>query len=209
MDVAAFNGNPAMIDVAAKLMTIGRVEVNAPDNTWFGPNGLTDRGKAALKAFEAAGVVVQFGNPPARLLADLLDNASKGFILTGMTSNPSEPIAKKMTEKKVLFALEFDPSSPDTTAQRLIELKKAFNGSGHLLLTTQERVVTSPMGDVAQTPRQKVVDAAKQKMYLALVKAGWTKEEIYSMTGVTPPQPGQMPGMGAARLGGNLGKIGS
>ena len=111
-----------------------------------------------------------------------------------------------MVEKKVLFAMEFDAASPEATAQRLIELKKAFNGSGHLLLTTQERVATSPMGDAAQTPRQKAVDAAKQKMYLALVKAGWTKDEIYSMTGVTAAQPGQMPGMGGGTAGGEPGE---
>jgi hypothetical protein len=208
VDVAAFNGSPALIDVAAKLMAIGRVEVNAPDAAWFAATGVTDRGKAALKAFEAAGVVLQFHNPPARLLADLLDNATKGLIVTGMATAPEEAVARKMVEKKVLVGVEFDAASPDATAQRLVDLKKAFNGSGHLLLTTQERVATSMMGDVVQTPRQKLLDAAKQKMYLALVKAGWTKDEIYSMAGVTPAQPGQMPGMGAARLGGNLAKLG-
>ena len=209
VDVTAFNGNAGLIDVAAKLMTIGRVEVNAPDNTWFGPTALTERGKAALKAFEAAGVVLQFNNPPARLLADLLDNAAKGFIVTGMTANPDEALAKKLIAKNALFSVEFDASAPEAVAQRLVDLKKAFNGSGHLLLTTQDRAATSPMGTVAQTPRQKTVDAAKQKMYLALVKAGWTKDEIYAMAGVTPTQPGQMPGAGGPRLGGNLGKIGS
>jgi hypothetical protein len=65
------------------------------------------------------------------------------------------------------------------------------------------------MGDVVQTPRQKMVDAAKQQMYLALVKAGWTKDEIYSMVGVNPPAsaPTQMPPPTAGRLAGNLGKL--
>jgi hypothetical protein len=88
-------------------------------------------------------------------------------------------------------------------------MKKALEGSGNLLLTTDERVVASPMGDVVQTPRQKMVDAAKQQMYLALVKAGWTKDEIYSMVGVNPPASGpmQMPPPAAGRLAGNLGKL--
>jgi hypothetical protein len=53
------------------------------------------------------------------------------------------------------------------------------------------------------------VDAAKQQMYLALVKAGWTKDEIYSMAGVNPPASGpmQMPPPAAGRLAGNLGKL--
>jgi hypothetical protein len=53
------------------------------------------------------------------------------------------------------------------------------------------------------------VDAAKQQMYLALVKAGWTKDEIYSMVGVNPPAsaPMQMPPPAAGRLAGNLKKL--
>ena len=108
------------------------------------------------------------------------------------------------------MSVEFEASAPQAMATRLIDLKKALGGSGNIVLTTTERVVRSPMGDVAQTPRQKTVDAAKQQMYLSLVKGGWTKEEIYSMVGVTAPQPGQMPamgGMGGPRLGGNLAKL--
>ncbi len=61
----------------------------------------------------------------------------------------------------------------------------------------------------AGNARQKKIDAAKQQMYLALIKAGWTKDEIYAMAGVNPPQTGamQMPPPGAGRLGGNLAKL--
>jgi hypothetical protein len=94
-------------------------------------------------------------------------------------------------------------------AARLVELKKALNGSGNLVLTTQERMVATPMGNVEQSPRQKVLDAAKQQLYLALVKDGWTKDEIYATVGVTPRPAGpmQMPPPAAPRLGGNLGKL--
>jgi len=210
IDVTAFGGNLAMIDMAAKPLNVGRVEVvGSGDGTWFGSNGLTERGKAALKAFESAGIVLQLTNPPARLLDDMLDNAKKGFVVTGMTTVPDAALAKKITEKNVVVAVDFDAAAPQAVATRLMDMKKALNGSGSLLLTTQERVVTSPMGDVAQTSRQKMVDAAKQQMYLALVKAGWTKDEIYSMVGVNPPPAGpmQMPPPAAGRLGGNLGKL--
>jgi hypothetical protein len=210
LDVSAFAGNEAMIDLAARQLGVGRVQVvGSGDGTWFGQNGLTERGKAALKAFEGAGVVVQLVSPPARLLSDVLDNAKKGFIVSGMTTVPDAALAKKLSGKNALIAIDFDLTAPQTVAARLIDLKKALEGSGNLLLTTDERVVASPMGDVVQTPRQKMVDAAKQQMYLALVKAGWTKDEIYSMVGVNPPASGpmQMPPPAAGRLGGNLGKL--
>ena len=206
LDVSAFNSNVALIDVAAQLMNVGRVEIPAPDGAWFTAAGVTDRGKEALKAFEAAGVVLQFYNPPARLLADLLDNAKKGFIVAGAVATPDAGVAKKLTEKNVLLAVEFDEAAPQATAALLIDLKKALGGSANLLLTTQERVARSIMGSAPMTPRQKLVDAAKQQMYLALVKAGWTKDEVYSMAGISPGPAMRMPGPGA-RLGGNLGKL--
>jgi hypothetical protein len=209
LDVSALSGNTALIPVAAKVLSIGRVEVFNPD-PWFSATGVTDRGKAALKEFEAAGVVLQFHNPAAPLLADLLDNAKKGFIVSSLSTIPDAGLAKKLVEKNVVVSVEFDASAPQAVATRLIDLKKALGGSGNIVLTTTERFARSPMGDAAPSPRQKVVDAAKQQMYLALVKAGWTKEEIYSMVGVTPTKPGERPamaGLGGARLGGNLAKL--
>jgi hypothetical protein len=211
VDLAALNGNLGLIDAAANLMNVGRVEVNTPDGTWFTAAGVTDKGKAALKAFEAAGIVLQFNNPSAALLADVLDNAKKGVVVTGMTAVPDADLAKKMADRNAVLSVEFDAAAPDAVADQLIALKKAFGGSGNLLLTTQERTVRSPMGDSAQTPHQKLVDGAKQQLYLKLVKAGWTKDEIYSMAGVSP-QPAGMPMMmpgGPGRLGGNLGKLSS
>jgi hypothetical protein len=210
VDASALGGNAALIDVAAKVLSIGRVEVFSPDATWFAAAGLTDRGKAALKEFEAAGVVLQFHNPPARLLNDLVENAKKGFIVSGLSTIPDADLAKKLAEKNVVLTVEFDASAPQAIATRLIDLKKALGGSGNIVLTTTERVMRSPMGDTAPSPRQKMVDGAKQQMYLSLAKAGWTKDEIYSMVGVTPTKPGQMPamgGMGGPRLGGNLAKL--
>ena len=105
LDVSAFGGNEAMIDLAARQLGVGRVQVvGSGDGTWFGQNGLTERGKAALKAFESAGVVLQLVSPPARLLADMLDNAKKGFIVSGMTTVPDAALAKKVSGKNVVVA---------------------------------------------------------------------------------------------------------
>jgi hypothetical protein len=210
LDVAAFGGNLSMIDMAAKSLSVGRVQVaGVGDGTWFGSNGVTDRGKEALKAFETAGMVLQLVNPPARLLESMLDNAKKGFLVTGLTTVPDAALSKRITEKNVVLSVEFDVAAPQAVVARLEELKKALGGSGNLVLTTQERTGTTAMGNVTPTPRQKALDAAKQQLYLALIKNGWTKDEIGAIVGVTPPRSGpmQMPPPPAPRLGGNLGKL--
>jgi hypothetical protein len=210
LDVAAFGGNLPMIDMAARLLSVGRAQiVGAGDGTWFGSNGVSDRGKEALKAFDSAAVVLQLVNPPARLLDSMLENAKKGFLVTGLATVPDAGLAKKLTEKNVVVAVEFDATAPQAVATRLIELKKTLNGSGNLILITQDRSATTAMGNAQQSPRQKALDAAKQQVYLALVKDGWTKDEIYAMVGVTPPRSGpmQMPPPPQPRLGGNLGKL--
>ena len=93
-------------------------------------------------------------------------------------------------------------------ASRLIELKKALGDSENLLLVAGSAGLT-PADDAGMRSRDRRVIDAKQQMYLALIKAGWTKDEIYSMAGINPPaNPAQMPPPTAGRLPGNLKKIG-
>ncbi|HEY3380579.1 MAG TPA: M28 family peptidase [Vicinamibacterales bacterium] len=212
-DTTAFGGNLALIDTAAKLLGVGRVEVTARgDGAWFTPGGLTDRGRTALDQFESSGVVVTLVNPSMQLLDDMLDAAKKPFILTGAMSVPAAPVATRLKTKNVLMSVEFDATAPQAVASKLIDLKNAIGGSDGLLLTTRESVASSPMGEpvVTDAAKKRRVDEAKQQMYLALIKAGWTKDEIYAMVGVNPPQTGpmQMPPPNAGRLGGNLKKLG-
>ena len=122
----------------------------------------------------------------------MLENAKKGFLVTGLTTAPDAALAKKIADKNVVVAVDFDVTAPQAVATRLMELKKTLNGSGNLVLTTQERSAATAMGNAPQSPRQKALDAAKQQVYLALVKDGWTKDEIYAMVGVTPPRSGPM-----------------
>jgi hypothetical protein len=97
-----------------------------------------------------------------------------------------------------------DLSQPAALAGRLIELKKLFGGSDCLALVSADAALP------AETNERRKIDEAKQQMYLPLIKAGWTKDEIYAMVGVTPPRSGpmQMPPPPAPRFGGNLGKLG-
>jgi len=202
-DVNAFGGNVALVDVAAKLMSIGRVDVR-PDAAWFASTGLTDRGKAALKAFEAAGVALNFINPPKALLESLLENAKRGFIVSDLAAPLDADLAKRIKEKNALVAIDCDLSAPSALAGRLIDLKKLMSASDNLLLVSRD--ATTPADPAAR----KKIEEAKQQLYLPLIKAGWTKDEIYALVGMNPAltMEQMMAGTrGPSGLPGNLKKL--
>jgi hypothetical protein len=204
LDPSAFGGNTALIDVAAKAYGVGRVDVPARgDGTWFTQSGVTERGATALKTFESNSIVLNLMAPSKALFEDVLEKAQKPFIVTGLATMPDAVAAKKVRDKNGLLAVEFDPTAPQALATRLIELKKLLGDSGSLLLTTRDLALP------ADPARLRAFNEAKQQLYLALIKDGWTKDEIYSMVGVNPaPPPGgpmAMPTPG--RLPGNLGRL--
>jgi hypothetical protein len=216
-DPAAFGGNVALIDMAAKLMGVGRIEIpGRGDGTWFTANEVTDRGRAAVAEFEKSGVIPVLKNPSARLLDSMLDASKKAFVVDGLLVDglpamPDAALAKKINDKNALLTVEFDASAPAAVAARLIELKRLIGDSDNLLLVNGPNAVAPPV-PVGLKPLQRKIDDAKQQLYLALIKAGWTKDEIYSMVGVNPPraagEPLQMPPPAPSRFGGNLRKLG-
>lgn len=211
-DPSAYGGNVAMIDVAAKTLGVGRIEVPARgDGVWFTAAEVTERGRAALAEFERAGVVPVFKSPSARLLDSVLDASKKVFVVDGMAELPEAALAKKINDKDALLTVEFDAAAPAAVAAKLIELKKRLGDSDNLLLVNGPNAVAPPE-PTGLKPLQRKIDEAKQQLYLSLIKAGWTKDEIYSMVGVNPPrpagQPMQMPPPAQSRFGGNLKKLG-
>jgi len=211
-DPSAYGGNLALIDIAAKLLGVGRIEISGRgDGAWFTANDVTERGRAAVAEFEKSGVIPVLKNPSARLLDSMLDASKKAFIVDGMTQMPDAALAKKINAKNALLTVEFDASAPAAVAGRLIELKKLIGDSDNLLLVNGPNSV-APVEPVGLKPLQRKIDEAKQQMYLALIKAGWTKDEIYSMVGVNPPRPAgeaaQVPPQAPSRFAGNLRKLG-
>lgn len=210
-----FAGNTALIDVAAKVYNVGRVDVRS-DGTWFGAT-VTDRGRDAIKSFEANGIVMNLVNPPKVLVLDVLANAKRPFIISGLTTMPDAELAQQIKAKNLLVAVEFDAANPQATAAKLIEFKKLAGDSGNLLLTTRDvpagRNPYAEMAAAGERPRtMSPLEQAKQQLYLTLIKAGWTRDEINSMVGITPrpTAPAQAPPPGAAggfaRMG-NLAKL--
>ena len=199
--------------MTTKLLGVGRVEIpSTGDGAWFSPTEVTERGRAAVKEFEKSGVVLQLKSPSEALLDSLAEASAKAFLVDGLTFLPGAPLAKKLHDKNALLTVEFDADAPQAVAARLVTLKKALGDSEGLLLV-QDNSPVLPTDPAAAKALVRKVDEAKQAMYLALIKAGWTKDEIYALVGVDPARPtGEMPQMPPAgprsRFAGNLKKLG-
>jgi hypothetical protein len=139
--------------------------VPGPDGAWFGDK-LTAAGKDALKSMDANTIVVNLVRPPAGLLADVLDNAKKPVMVTGLPVMDAG-LLDKFKKNNALAALECDLADVDGCVRQINTLKDVV-GKGNVLLSV------GPGKDRS---------AGAQKLFLALVKAGWTKEEIFAAAG--------------------------
>ena len=165
-DAGVFGGNVPLIDTAATVLDVGRVDVTREDGEWFS-NGLTEKGRAALRAMEVAGVVPNLVNPSPKVLGDVLDAAQKPFIVNGTVSLTPD-IVTKMNAKNALLVVQCDPADATGCVARLEDTKKKFGDVDNILLS------------MSAGP---TLDAAKQTLYRALIKGGWTKDQIYAIAG--------------------------
>ncbi len=164
-----FGGSIALIEAAATALNIGRVDVASPDGVWFGET-VTHEGKAALKAMEAAGVVLHLVSPAETLLVSVLDSATKPILVTGMPSR-SPAVIEKFKKNNALVVVECDAGDVTASVRRLEAAQKAL-GKANVLISVG--------------PSEARVDGLKA-LYVALLKAGWTKQEINAAVGVGAP----------------------
>ena len=198
-DAGILNGNTALIPLFATTLDFGRVDVVRDDGAWFA-NGLTDSGRAALKAFEANNIVVNLVKPSPKLLGDLLDAASKPFVVTGL-NNVDAAMAARMKAKNALMIVQCSPTDAGGCVSRIEAARKAFGDKGNLLLSLDNPAAAKPAtggGRGGGVPTSPQIEEAKRTIYLALIKAGWTKDEIYATVGVSAAGGGR----GAAALAG-------
>jgi hypothetical protein len=135
---------------------------------WF-KDGVTADGRAAIKAMEAAGVILHLVKPSPRLLAEVLDAASMPVIVSGL-ADVDAATATKMNAKNAVLMVEFDAADAAGSTARLQAARKAFGDADNLMLVT----------------RAENADKGRQDFYLSLVKNGWTKDEIYATAGLGP-----------------------
>jgi len=168
-DAGIFEGNAPLVEAAAALLEFGRVDVVRADGAWFGDR-VSDQGQAALKLMEANNIAVNLVNPSPSLLADMLDVAARPFMVTVTGSTmPDAALIARMNEKNTVLAVDCSPADVPGCVARLESARKQFNDTDNLLLTM------NASGNI---------DDAKKSLYLALVKNGWSKDQVYAMTGV-------------------------
>jgi hypothetical protein len=193
-DAGVFNGSIPLLLQASALLGFGRVDVATNDGAWFNFNsGVSAQGREAVKAMEANNIVVNLINPAAKLLGDLLDAATKPFMVTVTGTAPiDQALIARMNQKNTVLLFECDPADAQSCVNKLQNYKKQFGDSDNLVMSVK----------AAASDR---IDAAKKTLYLALIKSGWTKEEIYAVCGVTVATGGGGGGRGGGP--GNLSKL--
>ena len=180
-----FQGSVATLAAAAAALNFGRVDVMGPDGAWFGDT-LTPAGKTALEAMEANSIAVNLVRPPASLLADVLNSAKKPIMVTGLPSMDAG-LLEKFRKNSALAVVECDPADIDGCVRQLNALKDSV-GKNNVLVSVG-----------AHKDRA----TATQKLFLAAVKAGWTKDELFAAAGQAAGRGG--PGAAAAN---NLSRFG-
>ena len=162
---AIFQGSVATLEAAAAALNFGRVDVPGPDGVWFGDR-VTPAGKAALAAMEANAIVLNLVHPSAGLLSDVLDSAKKPVMVTGVPPMDAA-LLEKFKKNNALAVLGCDPADADGCVRQLNALKDVVGKSNVL-------VSVGPHKDRA---------AATQRIFLAAVRAGWTKDELFAAAG--------------------------
>jgi hypothetical protein len=179
-----FGGSVALLETGAMALNIGRIDVASPDGVWFGEK-VTAEGKAALKAMDGANVALHLVKPSDSLLADVLDNAAKPILVSGLAV-PAAPLVEKIKKNNAVVVVECDAADAAGCVRQLDAMAKVV-GKTNVLLS------------VGAHPNRA---AGLKALYVALIKAGWKKEEINAAVGVST---GTM--MGAQGTPNNLGRF--
>jgi hypothetical protein len=160
-----FQGSAAALEAASAVLNVGRVDVPGPDGTWFGDT-LTPSGKTALGVMEANSVVVNLVRPPAGLLGDVLDSAKKPIMVTGLPLMDAA-LLEKFKKNNALAVLACEAADVEGCVRQLNALKDVV-GKNNVLVSVG-----------AAKDRA----AATQKLFLAAVRTGWTKDELFGAAG--------------------------
>ncbi len=170
-----FGGSVRLFETAAAALTFGRVDVPAPDGAWFGDR-LTAAGREAVKAMEAANVALHLVRPSAALLDDVLENVRRPIMVTPARAI-TPALVEKLKKNNALIVTSCEPGDLDACVRQAGTLAAAV-GKGNVLLSVGA-------GDGR--------GEATKALYLALLKAGWTKVEIYAAAGTGAPGMMGMP----------------
>lgn len=161
-----FNFDLNYLNVAHKVLGFGRLDVTGDDGKWF-DRGLTECGAKALKSMQDSSIVLNLVNPSVETFNSVLEAAEKPFIVSGMTEFDSTQIAL-INEKEVLVTVPLAPENMDAFCADLKNLTNVFGDKDNIII----KLVSDEN-----------LDEMKQKLYMKLIKNGWTKKEIYAIGG--------------------------
>jgi len=171
-----FQGSVALLETGASSLGFGRIDAAGPDGAWFGDK-VSPAGRDALKAMETASVVLNLVRPTAATLSDLLDHAKKPVMVTGLPAIDAA-LLDKFKKNNALAVVDCDGADLDGCVRQLNAAKDAV-GKANVLLSV------GPVKDRA---------SVTQKLFLTLLKGGWTKAELDAATGVAGGRGGPGPG---------------
>jgi hypothetical protein len=178
---AALGGSVPLLETARAALDVGRVDLAGDDGIWT-RGGLTEAGKTALKAMEAAGITVNLVRPSTKLLDEVLSAATRPFMVSGL-ADVDEALAARLKSRDAAVVFECQAADPAACAAGLERLRSRFGGSGNLIVSMRGAADRAP---------------ASRRLYLTLAKEGWSKAAIYAVAGTTP----------AGDPGGNLARFG-
>lgn len=157
-----FGGDTELMLDAVAAFGCARVEFQRSDGIWVQQGKLTRQGRYLLGLLEEKRISVHLSSPSPQLLRGVLRAAARPFIVTGVYEL-NERLCDQINEKDVILGVKFDPKQVPACVKRLEALKLALGDTDNLILQ-----IRSNAG----------LEEAKQALYVSLIKAGWTPEEI-------------------------------
>lgn len=151
-----------LLDLVLELYAIGRVDIAADNAFWVKDGRLTEEGRAMLAALQQRNVAIHLMSPAPSLLSDVVDAASKPFMVTGTFDIPEDAV-ERFAARGVLWGVSFDPKAVDDFLTRVEQLKSR--------LGERRNIFTFLTGTEG-------LEEAKSPLYMGLLDRGWARAEI-------------------------------
>ena len=166
IDVKAVGSDLDIIKIAQSILNFGRVDIKGDDGVWFS-NGITEKGKEAVKELQSSNIVINLINPTPASFEDMLTFAEKPFLVVNCPELNSTSI-ELLNKKNVIVSVNFDPEKVNDCVNTLEKMKKAIGDTDNLILYLTSN---TNLGE------------KKKELYKKLSDKGWTKDEIFGIAG--------------------------
>ncbi len=147
---------------ASEFIGFGRLDFEGSMMEGEPSEGDTEEARKMFARLEDEGIIIHLANPPTGSVGWFMDNTSRPFIVSGDYQIGEEETAR-INEQGVLIAVTMDPGNVDACITELNRMKTMLGDTDNLVLT---------ITDASD------LDTAKKALYMGLIEAGWTHEEI-------------------------------